>query len=222
MDSNVLGILLSYVFVFTTIIVATLVQKIFKLSPEFSRKIIHIVVGNWVFLALYYFTDWRYAIIGPTSFILINYLSYRYKIFKAMELDDENLGTVYYSVSLTVLTILTFLKPNFYLLPFLGIMVMTWGDGFAAVIGKKLPIKVLRKSRSLGGSFAFVLFGMLACVVFLYAQKFPANDTTILLIAIIFPVLGALIELFSPRNLDNVTVPISLGVLGILLERIIL
>ncbi len=139
-----------------------------------------------------------------------------------MELDDENMGTVYYSISLTVLTVFTFLKPNFYLLPFLGMMVMTWGDGLAAVIGKKMPIKILRKNRSLGGTSAFVVFGFLSCVVFLYIQKFPATDTAIFLLAALFSVGGALIEIFSPRNLDNLTVPISLGILGILLERILL
>ncbi|MBD3287298.1 hypothetical protein GF337_00705 [candidate division KSB1 bacterium] len=222
MDTNILGILLSYVFVFSTILIATLIQKSFKLSSEFSRKIIHIVVGNWVFLALYYFNDWRYAIVGPVSFIVINYISYRYTIFKAMELDEDNPGTVYYSASLTVLTLLTFLKPNFYLLPFLGMMAMTWGDGFAAIIGKKMPLKLLRKGRSLGGSSAFVIFSFFACTLYLYIQKFPANDGAILLLAAAFSLTGALIELFSPHKLDNLTVPVSLGILGIFVEKMIL
>lgn len=155
MDQNILGIIYSFVFVFAMIFIATIFQKLFKMGNDFSRKIIHVAVGNWTFIALFYFTTWYYAIIGPVSFILINFLSYNYTIFKAMELEEKNPGTVYYSISLTICTLFTFSKTPVLVLPFLGIMAMTWGDGMAAVIGKKFPVRQIRQGKSLGGSCAF-------------------------------------------------------------------
>jgi len=220
MDQNITGLIVSYLFVFSVIILSTIIQKIFKLGSEFSRKIIHIAVGNWVFIALYYFVDWRIAIIPPASFILINYLSFRYSIFKAMELDDKNPGTVYYSISLAVLTFVSFIRPGFYVLPFLGIMAMTWGDGFAGVIGKKLPLKIIRNNKSLGGSLAFVVFAGLSSLIYLLIQNISLSFFSILLISVVFAIIGMFIELFSPKNKDNLTVPIFLGLLGLILEVI--
>ena len=217
MDRNILGVIIGFVFVFAMIFIATAIQKLFKLSNDFSRKIIHIAVGNWVFIALFYFTEWYYAIIVPVAFILINFLSYKYTIFKAMELEEKNPGTVYYSVSLTICTLLTFYQSPLLILPFLGIMAMTWGDGMAAVVGKKFSIKQLRPDKSLGGSGAFFIFTFIAVIVYLLIYGSAFSTGTILLIALITALLGAIIELYSPKNSDNLTVPLVIGVIGFLI-----
>ncbi len=214
MDRNVLGVIVGFAFVFLMIFIATIIQKTFKLSNEFSRKIIHISVGNWVFLALYYFTKWEYAIIGPVVFIFLNYLSYRTKLFAAMELEEKNLGTVYYSISLTILTLLTFVPNPIRFLPFLGMMAMTWGDGFAAVVGKNFPIKPIKTGKSLGGSLAFFVFSALAVAVYLFVFKSDIGLAKVIQLALLTGFLGAVIEIASPKNTDNLTVPIILGLLG--------
>lgn len=218
MNQNIVGIIISYVFVFGVIILATVIQKAFKLTAEFSRKIIHIVVGNWIFIALHYFDSIYYALIGPVSFILINYLSYKFTIFKAMELAEKNPGTIYYSISLTILTLLTFSKAETYLFPYLGMMAMTWGDGVAAVVGKKFPVRKIYSTKSVGGSSAFIIFTLLASVIYLCVHHVPLEFSTMLLIAVVFAVGGSIIEIFSPQNLDNLTVPIILGISGLMLE----
>ena len=220
-NHNIIGLILSYVFVFSVILLSTAIQYIFKLSTNFSRKIIHIAVGNWIFIALYYFSNWYFAIIGPASFILINYISYRFNIFKAMELEEKNPGTVYYSISLTILTFITFIRSPFYIFPYLGIMAMTWGDGFAAVIGKKFPVKIIRAGKSIGGSITFFLFTIVSCIIYLFIQNTSLNILLILAISITFAFVGMLIELFSPKNMDNFTVPLILGLSGLLLELLI-
>ena len=217
MDRNLLGVIIGFVFVFAMIFIATVIQKLFNLNNDFSRKIIHIAVGNWVFIALYYFTEWYCAIIGPVAFILINFLSYKYTIFKAMELEEKNPGTVYYSVSLTICTLLTFSRSPLLVLPFLGIMAMTWGDGMAAVVGKKIPIKQLRPGKSLGGSGSFFIFTLISSIVYLLIGGSTFSTGTVLLIGLITALLGAIIELYSPKNLDNLTVPLVIGMIGFLI-----
>lgn len=218
MVQNVKYIIISYTFVFSVILITSIIQKILKLQPEFSRKLVHISVGNWVFLALFCFSDWYYAAIVPASFIVINYLSYRYRIFKAMELDDKNPGTIYYSISLTILTVLTFIRTPYYTLPYLGILAMVWGDGFASVIGRKYPIRILRRSKSLGGSIAFFIFTFISSVVYLLLFNISMGFSFVFGFSIILALLGVFIELYSPHNMDNLTVPIMIGLIALIVN----
>ena len=86
---------------------------------------------------MYYFTNVWFAAFVPLTFVIINYLSYKKGIIKVMERDKQDgLGTVYYAISLLILTIISFgifKKPSLGLIPTL---VMAYGDGLAAVIGK--------------------------------------------------------------------------------------
>jgi len=218
MERNLLGILIGFVFVFAMIFIATVIQKLFKLSNDFSRKIIHITVGNWIFIAIFYFTEWYYAIIGPVAFVLINLLSYKFKIFQAMELEEKNPGTIYYPISLTVCTLFTFARVPILILPFLGIMAMTWGDGMAAVIGKKLSIKQIRPGKSVGGSGSFFIFTFIASIIYLWVAGVTYGTNTIIMFSLATALLGSIIELFSPKNTDNLTVPIIIGVIGLLIS----
>ena len=216
MDRNILGIIYSFAFVFSMIFIATVIQKVFKLSNDFSRKIIHVAVGNWIFIALFYFDTWYYAIVGPVSFIILNYISYKYNIFKAMELEEKNPGTVYYSVSLTICTLFAFSKPDFLILPFLGIMAMTWGDGMAAVIGKIKPVKQIRPGKSIGGSSSFFIFTFLAVVAYFLIIGIKISTVNLIFYGLATALIGSLIELYSPKNTDNLTVPIIIGLIGFL------
>jgi len=219
MSRDVLGLILSFAFVFFMIFLATVIQKAFKLSNEFSRKIIHIAVGHWVFIALFYFEDWYIAIIGPIAFILINFLSYKFTIFKAMELDEKNPGTIYFPISLAVCTLFTYSQKPILLLPYLGIMAMAWGDGMAAVIGKKYPIKQILPGKSVGGALTFLIFTFTACLVYLFVEAGSFSLGSILMYAFGAAVIGGIIEILSPKNLDNLTVPIILGLIGFLIGR---
>jgi len=203
MNRDVIGLILSFAFVFLMIFIATLIQKLFKLSNEFSRKIIHIAVGHWIFIALYYFEDWYIAIIGPIAFILINFLSYKFTIFKAMELEKKNPGTIYYPISLAVCTLLAYSKQPILILPYLGIMAMAWGDGMAAVIGKKFPIKIIRPGKSIGGSSTFFIFTLVASIIYLLVEASHLSMNTIIIYGLATALIGSVIELFSPRNLDK-------------------
>ena len=218
MDQNLLGVIIGFAFVFAMISIATVLQKFFKLTNDFSRKIIHITVGNWVFIAIIYFTEWYYAIIGPVAFVLINFLSYKLKIFQAMELEDKNPGTIYYPISLTICTFLTFSTKPLMILPFLGIMAMTWGDGMAAVIGRKFSIKQIRHGKTIGGSGAFFLFTLLSSAVYLNFVNSSFSFSTIMLISLSTAVVGLFLELFSPKNTDNLTVPLIIGVIVFLIS----
>ena len=120
--------LISFSFIFIVIGIAAFIK-----DKELSRKFIHILVGNWVFL-LPLFDSYLHALIVPFLFVIINTLSYRFNIIKAMEREDDSKGTIYYSVSLFILVFLSYLF-NQPMLTYIGVLTMAYGDGLAAILG---------------------------------------------------------------------------------------
>src|SRR4030042_533259 len=181
------------------------------ISGEAARKVIHIGVCNWIILAFFIFHDWYFAIVGPLSFIVINYVSWKLDLFKGMESGDKSPGTVFFAVSLSILTwhfwLLTSIGAgDFRYVAVMGILVLGWGDGLAAVFGHKWGKTKLFGSKTLVGSLA--MFVTSAVVVFLVLNFAGVHDLlTNLLLALGLGALGTLAELFLPGGWDNLLLP---------------
>lgn len=207
---SIWGLVLSYVLVFLIIGISTALQKFKLVSDEGARKFIHIGVSNWWILAWIFFSGenalW-YAIVPPITFILLNYYSYKTNLIKSMERSGNgNLGTVYFPISLLLLVIFTFGVVNRPEIGAVGILVLGYGDGLAAVIGKAYGKKKLINNKSLEGSLT-MLFASLIVVTVILLVSGVALVTT-LVAAIVVAILSTVIELYTPKGLDNLTVPI--------------
>ena len=73
------------------------------LQPDLTRKLIRVGAGMWGFAVLRLFNRWESGILPFATFIVLNYLFYRYQICSAMDTDKSSLGTVYNSISVTLL-----------------------------------------------------------------------------------------------------------------------
>ena len=209
---NFLGIIVSYLYIALVIIGAKIFEKKGK---EASRKFIHIMLGNWWIIAMYFFTNVWFAILVPATFVVINYLSYKKNLIKVMERDEqEGLGTVYYAVALLVLAIVSFgifKKPSLGLIPTL---VMAYGDGLAAIIGKSIKSKKYKLSdtkKSFAGSVTmFVISTILigGYLSFYHTGVFwrTAHWPTV---ACLMGFAITAIEAVSGKGWDNITVPLS-------------
>lgn len=203
---NLYGILISYLYIFIVIVGAKLFEKKGK---EASRKFIHIMLGNWWIIAMLFFNNVVWAAFVPATFVIINYISYKKNIISVMEREDnkeEGLGTVYYAVSLLILSIITFgiiNKPEIGLVP---VLVMAYADGFAAVFGQKIkskPIKIGSTTKSVAGSITMYIVTFIIISAFLRftgVSMWPV-------ISIIMSAFATVIELISVKGLDNITVP---------------
>lgn len=216
--ANILGILVSVVFVFVTIGISGVLAKKNIMSNEGTRKFIHIGVANWWFIAMYFFDKWQFAILVPALFVVVNYISYKKQVFSSMERSNENNspGTVYYAISLLILSFLTFREGSNPVIGLMGILVMGYGDGLAAVIGQtygRYKFQVLGASKSLEGSLAMFISSFIVAIPILYFSSAPS----ILLYAIIISLAATAIELFSIKGLDNLTVPLLTSLLYFLL-----
>ncbi len=206
--NNLLGILLSYLYIAIVIVFAKFFENYGK---EASRKFIHIMLGNWWIIAMYFFDNVIYASFVPATFVIINYLSYKKDIIKVMERSDnkqEGLGTVYYAISLLILSIVTFgiiKKPE---LGLVAVFIMAYGDGLAAVIGKKInsfKYKIKDTEKSLAGSLTMFIITLI--IISLYLLYI--NSALMVIKAVVVSTIITLIEGISIKGTDNITVPIS-------------
>lgn len=204
---NIVGIILSYVFVGIIIIAAKFFEKAGK---EASRKFIHIMLCNWWFLAMYFFDNAILVSIVPLSFVIINYISYKKSLISVMEREEQEkdgLGTVYYALSLFLLSIFTFgiiKKPEIGLC---SILIMGYGDGLAAIIGrsvKSMPYKIGKTKKTLAGSATMLFISFVITAIFLCS----VNAGLWMLKSILVAISVTILEAVSIKGTDNITVPI--------------
>ena len=203
-----IGIIVSYLYIGMIIVIA---KKFEKRGKEASRKFIHIMLGNWWFIAMCFFTNVWSAIFVPITFVIINYISYKRDLIKVMERDEQDgLGTVYYAIALLVLVIISFGKKKKTILGLIPTLIMAYGDGLAAVIGKLLKSKTYHigeTTKSIAGSITMFLVSMILIVIyFLYMGISFANTIQI---GVIISVAVTIIEAVSTKGIDNISVPIS-------------
>lgn len=204
--NNILGIVVSFIYVFGVIFLAKFLERFGK---EASRKAVHILVCNWWLLAMVFFDSPLWAAVVPACFVILNYLSYRFQIFSSMErgAGKGDLGTVYYAISLLLLALITFGPLNNPVVGGVGILIMGYGDGLAAVVGTrwpKWPYQIFGSEKTLSGSLTMLGASFLVTTLLLAATGQPQ----VLIPAITLALLATVLEAATPLGLDNLTVPL--------------
>ncbi len=217
---NFLGIIVSYLYIALVIIGGKIFEKRGK---EVSRKFIHIMLGNWWIIAMYFFSNVWFAIFVPATFVIINYLSYKNNLIKVMERNEQDgFGTVYYAIALLILAIVSFgifKKPELGLVPTL---VMAYGDGLAALIGKSIKSKKYKFSttkKSIAGSMTMFVITTLIVggyLAFVHTGVFW-NTTHWPTITVLIGFAITALEAISGKGWDNITVPLTTLALLILI-----
>ena len=209
---NIYGYIVSTIYIGLVFLLAKFLGKFGK---EASRKCVHILLANWWIIAMIFFTTPVYAAIMPAVFIIVNYLSHKFKIIKMIEREkgeDDSLGTVYYAIALTILAYLTFGPLNNPIIGLCGIIVMGYGDGMAAVVGqsvKSKSFKIGSTTKTLAGSLTMLI------ITFVILSGFFVYTNVALwfLKAIILSLIITVIEAVSIKGTDNLTVPLSTALL---------
>ena len=210
--SNWLAVVISFVYVFAILGAAEGLRRAFRLPVEFTRKVVHIGVGMWAWGTAALFTDKWFALIPPAVFVVLNYISYRRTLFAAMEVEDKsNLGTVYFPIAFAAIILLFFdiSKP----LMVAALMPMTWGDAFAAIVGKRYGrhhYVLFGSRRSMEGSAAMFVFSLLSAAI--TSLAFGAQLDVAIALGLTLALFATIAEAISPIGLDNLLVPAS-GVL---------
>ena len=206
------GYLLSYAYLFGVILLIGALQKLVSFDVEISRKLIHFFIGFvWLILYKYHAGTWHFLVV-PFSFVVINYASYKLKIFKMFEREDEknHYGTVFYAISMTVMSAVSLIWPQT-LLPYgISVFCLSFGDAAAALCGKYIRKgnRMLTKEKSLFGTLGAMVFSVIGIYLFLLIFPLPLAFWQILLLGIA----AGLLEL-AGNGLDNFTM--TFGILGL-------
>lgn len=213
---NFNALLISVIYVFAILIAVTVFDQFSKKPGELSRKLIHILVGNWVFISLM-FTNICALLLIPGVFIILNFLSLKFNLVKAMERNDDSLGTIYYALSMFFLAAVGFaLKCP--VVPVTGMLIMAYGDGLAAITGLKWgkwhPF-AFAPAKTFVGSATVALVGFLVTLAaLLFYDNRPLDLAALapaLIAALINGLWGCFIELKATKGFDNLSLPIGTG-----------
>lgn len=210
-QGDVIGLIITYAYSFGLLIITTLIQKWRGYPQEFTRKIVHVGAGMWVFGLYALFTNWYWGVFPIATFIVFNYISYKFKLVKAMDLSDSSPGTVYFVVAITVLLSAFWPRGQFWIAA-AGIMAMTWGDAFAAIIGRKFgrrPYFIGKHRRTYEGSLAMFAFAFIAITLVLSLFNTGLDWFQILGFSLIVSLIATFLEAVSLSGLDNIFVPIG-------------
>jgi phytol kinase len=212
--NNVIVTICGILYVFSVVSIMDFAVK--KGFPQdLSRKIVHVAAGSWlIFWPLYDQSDWtKYLNITPaliwTVLLLIKGFTAgpNDQAVKTMTRtgDPKELlkGPLYFTLVMNLMGTVFFYSP--FALTSMGLL--GWGDGLAPVFGKRFGKHKynLYAEKSIEGSIAFFIFGFLAAIVF----QFLFFNTVDIKLIFICAVLTTFIEAISPKNLDNVFIPVA-------------
>lgn len=186
-------------------------------SSEWVRKVVHIGTGNVILLAWWLDIPAWIGITASVLFGMVTLLSFRYPILPGIDsVGRKSLGTFFYAVSIGVLITLFWQTQPY--LAVIGVLVMTWGDGLAALVGQRWgnhPYKLAGMQKSWEGSIAMMLVSYAVSSLILLAVQ--GNSWQTWLIAGAIALIATALEAFSKLGIDNLTVPIGSAILAYLL-----
>lgn len=221
---NVFVAFLTFVYVFSVPPLMDYLVTKHNLSRDISRKITHICAGSVIiFLPLFHDGYWSQYL--NVSVYVVWALLFLQKGFFAAD-DDQAIKTMtrtgdkrellkgtFYFVIVGIICGTVYYKQ----LPgVLAMAVLGWGDGLAPIVGMKLgkmKYKVLSE-KTIEGSLAFFAGSALAGMFFVWLIIPEAFDlSTILIIALA----ATIVEGLSPKEVDNILIPLAVIALVFLL-----
>ena len=202
--------MLKFAFILIYISFTFLLSLIYKSfnpnNKEVIRKIIHIGIGPLIPFAKFLDIDQTSALYFTGLISFLTFINYKLKLFPIIEdVERKSYGTLFYCLSLFILIYLYWNTDPTSLIA--GIFIMTFGDGFAGLIGKNFKSKswnFLNQKKSLYGTMTMFITSLVVISSLSYFQKynFSINFITIAFISTI-------LEQFSFFGIDNLIVPIS-------------
>jgi len=222
---DIVGLVASFVYASTLLGVVEGIRRTFNYPQDFTRKLVHIGAGMWVFGVLALFDTWYIGIIPFFSFIFINYIIYHYRLLGSVDDEDSTPGTVYFALSISILFILfwrTDSPSDRGYIAAAGTMAMTWGDALASIIGRRWGrhrYTFNGDTRSWEGSATMLTASTIAifltlCLVpgtSLAPYVEPLAPAVCLTGALLSAIVATIAEGISPRGKDNLSVPLLAG-----------
>ncbi|MBR6037155.1 MAG: hypothetical protein IKP53_00055 [Candidatus Methanomethylophilaceae archaeon] len=214
------ALVLVYLIIAASLGISMYLEK--KGSAVDTRKVVHIGVGNFVFVWWMFTENWIMLAFFTVPFAIVLFLA----MLKDNAISRSKLGTLsnqghktglfFYAVTITILVIAC---PDHWTAASIGVVAMTYGDGFGSVIGRRFGKHKTFNGKSFEGSLGvFALTAVMAAVVILFygflasAGLYPAGAyggmVPIWAACLIAGALASVIEMVSKGFFDNLAVPL--------------
>lgn len=208
MESNIVGLFASYLLIGAFLAISMVLNKL-KYNPEFVRKVVHIGVSNWWLVNIHFFTEFKYAIIPPITFIILNSIA-TFSDVAAKQFNQKdiyrNLGLVYFPISLIIAIVSYTYGYSSKVASGVAILSMGYGDGLAGIIGRRYGRKKIFTNKSYVGGLTMFTVTFLISLFFPIFYDFWALNFNSFVKSIIVGLTGFCAELVP--HIDNLTVPI--------------
>ncbi|MBD2665578.1 diacylglycerol/polyprenol kinase family protein [Richelia sinica] len=215
-----LKIAIAFSWLVIVIFTAWLVSRFNQTNPELIRKIVHIGIGHIILIAWWLDIPGIVGIIASIVASIVTLLSYIFPILPGIDnVGRRSLGTFFYAVSIGVLVAWFWYsqQPEY---AAIGIMIMSWGDGLAALIGQnfgKHKYQIFGSQKSWEGSLTVTIVSYIICSLILLASQ--GNIWQIWVVSSVVALLSTALEAVAFLGIDNLTVPIgSAGIAYFLIQ----
>jgi uncharacterized protein (TIGR00297 family) len=194
-------------------------KKFFKIDSKKIRMFIHASVAVGIFFAPLIFKQKLYPALFGSLFTVFDFISIKLGLLRGINMDKKNLGTVYYPLSFLILVLL--LWDSYPFIVSTAMLVMGLADPAAAIVGSQIKnaheVFAFGERKTFEGSVAMFLLASIATMIGLLFFGVPVSMTpgpaALLRISVSIGIMAAAIELISPKAADNLTVPLSSGIL---------
>lgn len=213
--TDLIVLIIAYVYVS---IIFVLSEFVLDLPPSISRKFLHIMVGNCVFIMPFFVNPYN-ALFITVPFTILTFFLTEYspiKISNSVTSSGHALGLLYYAATWTVLIIL--FPMNHLIIVSLAIAAMCYGDGLAAVVGEKYgkhEFNISGDKKTFEGSLAmFVACVIISSVIIGFFNLLGFGPVPYdLFVVIIIALVATVVEAVTPKGLDNVTACFATAIL---------
>ncbi len=200
------------------LLVASLLNRFGNDNAEVVRKVVHIGTGNVILFAWWLHIPVFVGVGASILASIVTFLSYSFPILPGINsVGRKSLGTFFYAVSIGILVawFWTINRPQY---AALGILVMAWGDGLAALVGQRFgkhPYKIWENKKSWEGSGTMALVSLIVSgLIFLSVN---GNNWQTWIVSLSVALVATILEAFSVYGIDNLTVPLGSAALGFFL-----
>jgi len=189
-------------------------------ESELSRKVVHIGTGNVILFAWWFNIPAWVGVGASVVFGALTFVSYQLPILPSINgVGRKSLGTFFYAVSIGVLVgyFWHVQQPHY---AALGVLVMTWGDGLAALVGQRFgkhPYKLWDMPKSWEGSLTMALISYLVSCLILLSVQGTVWQTWV--VSLVVALVATSLESFSKFGIDNLTVPLGSAAIAYLLGQ---
>ncbi len=220
------GILIAY-YALVCAVLPVLLKRFTRIPAEVVRKVQHVGYSMSVFILLNLFSAWYMAIAGGLLLIALAYPALwameQFRWYKTAFVDRSSRGGELRSSMLLVQIAFGILIAIFWgwlgepWKPVIGVAAMGWGfgDAAAALVGKAwgrrhVLIRFVDSAKTYEGTLAMLVVAGTALFWTLRLYVGLSWSVSLLIAMFVAPV-GSVVELFSRKGVDTLTVPLSIA-----------